>query len=195
MTDPADFAWILRGFTDVVHACYAAFERSDYLLATFFLTALHDKRQVVQTGDGSEQDFGFRLDVHEPRFDEMGLLRFGLAKYDGGTGHAHFASWITLDGTAIAVWRARMTTSYDRNWIEILPGADGQILDTAGVPADVQASYREHGELRESVIQISGDSPRPSVRELGADLNVGAWLAELPAPEGETLGFDETLWQ
>lgn len=142
MTNPADFEWIVPGFADAIRACYASFQRSDYLLATFLLVAIHEKRQVTESTDGTRRDFGFRINVHEPKFAEMGLERFCLGDYDGEMGRADYASYIVLDGEPIAVWRARMTTSYDRNWVEVLPGADEQILDAVGTPPAAREACR-----------------------------------------------------
>jgi hypothetical protein len=194
MTDEADFPVILAELSDVVAACYRTFSRSDYLLATFLLTAMHEKSQIVEDGQVSH-NHGFRMEYGTPEFDRMGLRRFTLGPYDGHVRPFESARTVQLDGMPVAIWRSKMTSSFDRNWIEVLPMAADLILEVTGASQEMRMVYRTRSSSRSAFLRIPPDAPTPSVSERGADLIDGKWLDRLPDPEAATLGFNPDLWR
>ena len=193
MMDVADFAYILAGSSDVVAAYNRRFCRSDYLLATFLLALAHEKTQQVEDGAVSRQR-GFRTDYGSLSFESIGLERFGLAPYDGPVRAYEWAKTLQLDGVAVAIWWTKMTSSFDRNWIEVLPNAVDRILETSAASDEATAAYRSGQASRTAFLQIPATAPAPWVRELGADLTEGRWLQTLPAPRAQTVGFNPDLW-
>lgn len=194
MFEVADFRHILAEFTDAVAACYSALPRPDYLLAVFLLTACYERHQNVERR-GRKVDYGFRLDVHDPGFERLGLTRFSVGPYDGRTGSYEWAHTLRLDGRPVAISRGKMTSSYDRNWIEIPQGAEDRIFDVVGLDARARRAYKTRSGLRTAFLQISEDDPTPRVRERIASLSRGKWLAAVPHPRGVTLGFNPDLWE
>jgi hypothetical protein len=194
MTDSADFAEILAEFHEAVAACHKAFARPDYLFAVFLLTAAYERRQVV-VRDGAHLDYGFRLNVDNPQLDEIGLERFRLGPYMSNVAMYESARSVLLDGSEIAVWRSKMTSSYDRNWIDVLPHAEDAILDAAGLSLEARVDYRGTSELRTAFLRLDRDAPTPLIGERAASLEEGRWLDEIPEPSGVTLGFNPDLWR
>jgi hypothetical protein len=194
MTDVDDFSLILAEFTEPIAACRRAFGRSDYLFASFLLTAQYEKSQTVKAGE-DYKNYGFRLDVHEPIFDKVGLQRFSVGAYHGPVRNYEFGHTLLLDGNEIAVWRSKMTSSFDRNWIAILPHAEQHIFDAIGLSSEARAAYTQRSGRRTVFLQIDKNAPTSSIRERAACLAQGRWLRELPQPEATTLGFNADLWR
>ena len=194
MTNVQDFAEILAEFHDVVAACYAEFSREDYLLAVFLLTALYERRQQVEH-DGKKLDYGFRTELARPEFETIGLKRFSIGPYDGETRSYEWAKTLCLDGKVVAVWRTKMTSSFDRNWIEVLPEAEARIFDAVKLSEAARTAYREKPSLRTAFLRIDQAAPTPSIAEAAASLDEGRWREEIPLPNGETVGFVPDLWQ
>lgn len=195
MTDTADFAEILAGFSEAVTACDSAFGCGDYLFSVFLLVAIYEKRQTVER-DGKQVDYGFRTNVAEPRFEEMGLERFAVDTdewHEPRPFESH--TRILLDGREVAIWRSKMTTSWDRNWVEVLPGAEQCILDAIDLSPELLTAYSAAPETRRAAIQLDRDAPTPTIREQVADLASGRWLANVPLSGGRTLGFNQVLWE
>lgn len=194
MTDVADFAEILAEFHDVVSACYERLNRDDYLLAVFLLTALYEKHQTVEH-DGKQLNYGFRTDVSDAKFEHMGLERFSVRPFDGPTRSYEWAKIICLDGEALAIWRTRMTSSFDRNWVEVLPEAENRIFDAVQLPTAARTKYREQPTLRTDFLRIDKHAPTPTINERAANLEEEVWRDDLPPPKGTTLGFNADLWR
>lgn len=193
MTDIADFRWILAEFSDVILACFQAFGRGDYLLAVFLLTAGYERRQVVERG-GHSADYGFRTNVGSMHFDQFGLERFTLVASDEHIAFG-YAKTLLLDGQPVAIWRSRMTSSFDRNWIEVLPVAEACILEAADVSADMRSVFGARSEFRTTFLQIDKDAATPRIRERAVNATRGGWMAKVPRPQATSLGFDPGLWR
>jgi hypothetical protein len=102
---------------------------------------------------------------------------------------------VTLDGTPVAVWRSKMTSSHNRNWIDLLPAAEDVIFDAIALGDAGREAYRTRSGLRTAFLQIARDAPRPRVSERVADIDGGAWLATLPHPKSTSVGFDPDRWR
>ena len=128
MTDEADFALILAEFSEILSACNRTFSRGDYLLATFLLTAIHEKSQVVEDGQKTH-NHGFRTSYASIHSEEMALVKFTLAPYRGYLRSFESGQTLRLNRTpAVAIWRSKMTSSFDMNSIEVLPVAAERIM-------------------------------------------------------------------
>jgi hypothetical protein len=194
MFDVEDFIEILAEFSDPVAACYSALPREDYLMAVFLLTALYERHQTVSRLEG-EEDYGFRLDVDQPGFEHLGLTHFSLGDYLDTSAPFESARPILLDGRPVAIWRSKMTSSYDRNWIEVQPNAERHIFDVVRLGDRERHAYWNRAGMRTAFLQIIRDDPRPRITERVASLGLESWLSSPPAPGGSTLGFDPDLWQ
>jgi hypothetical protein len=194
MTDVADFAEILAEFHDVVSACYERLNRDDYLLAVFLLTALYEEHQTVEYKD-KQLNYGFRTDVADPKFEHMRLERFSVRPFEGPTRSYEWAKNICLDDVAVAIWRTRMTSSVDRNWVEVLPEAENRIFDAVQLSTAARTTYREEPKLRTDFLRIDQHAPTPTINERAANLEDEVWHDDLPPPEGTTLGFNADLWR
>jgi hypothetical protein len=194
MTDVADFAQILAEFAEPVEACHATFSRADYLLAVFLLTARYERGQAVSRV-GRDVDYGFRMDVGDPMFDRVGLTRFAVGPFLEETAPYESARALTLDGQQVAVWRSKMTSSYDRNWIEVLPDAEDHIFRAVNLPPEACRSYKERSGLRTAFLRIDKAAPTPAIGERAACLARGRWLQKVPAPQATSVGFNPDLWR
>ena len=194
MTDEADFALILAEFSEILSACNRTFSRGDYLLATFLLTAIHEKSQVVEDGQKTH-NHGFRTNYASIQFEKMGLRKFTLAPYRGYLRSFESAQTLRLKGTPVAIWRSKMTASFDRNWIEVLPVAAERIMTVARVPRALRTAYASRADNRTEFLRIPNTAPTPKVSERGIDLVEGKWLERLPDPPARTIGFNPDLWR
>jgi hypothetical protein len=194
MTDVADFTNILAEFSDVVSACYSKFARADYLLAVFLLTAKYERHQTVSRSQGNV-DYGFRTDVADPMFDRVGLEQFTVGPFLDEKVSFQSAQPLVVNGHNVAIWRSKMTSSYDRNWIEVLPDAEDHIFAAVGLSEEASTAYKQRSGLRTAFLRIDKNAPTPSITEHAADLTGQSWLREIPAPEGTTLGFNAELWR
>ena len=194
MTDPADFHHILAEFTEPVAACYRAFERADYLLAVFLLTAKYERSQTVSRGEAN-LDYGFRTDFADMMFDSIGLKRFTVGPFLKEARPYESARALMLDGHDVAIWRSKMTSSFDRNWIEILPEMEDHVFQAIGLSRRARDGYRGRPELRTAFLRIDAAAPRPSIDERLASLSRGGWVKEVQPPTGQTVGFAPELWR
>jgi hypothetical protein len=194
MTNIADFAEILAEFHYVVSACYTQLDHDDYLLAVFLLTALYEKHQAVQHED-KWLDYGFRVDWDDPHFERLDLKRFSVRSSESPTRSYEWAKDICLDGEAVAIWRTKMTSSFNRNWVEILPQAENLIFNAVGLSPAARAAYREGPQMRTAFLRIDKTAPTPAIDERAANLEGGVWRDDLPPPVATTVGFNADLWR
>lgn len=194
MTDVADFTQILAEFTELISACYSTFERADYLLAVFLLTAKYERHQTVSRSQG-DVDYGFRTDVADPMFDAVGLKRFALGPYLDETAPFESARALLLNGEEVAIWRSKMTSSWDRHWIEVLPEAEEHVFGAVKLSQEARDAYKTRSGLRTAFLRIDKSAPTPSISEHAASLTQMGWLDEIPAPNATTLGFNPQLWR
>jgi len=198
MTDIADFAAILLEFNEPVSQCYTELTRADYLLAVFLLTAKHERNQLVSR-DGHVVNYGFRThygDISgDSIFDTAGLKRFALGpRFDEGRPFES-ARALLLDGHRVAICRTKMTSSYDRNWVEVLPEGEEQIFRAVNLSDEARDAYRQRPEARSASLRIEKNLPRPSLSEHAASFDRQCWLEEIPHPRGSTMNFDPDLWR
>jgi|GEM_PF-6099756 len=194
MTDEGDLAVILSEYSDILSACHRTLSRGDYLLATFLLTAMHEKSQVVEDGQ-TEHNHGFRTSYGVLQFDRMGLQRFTLGPYTGHVRPYESARTLQFDGAPVAIWRSIMTSSFDRNWLEVFPAAASCIMGAIGVPQEGRETYETRHTNRTAFLRISKTAPTPAVSEYGISLGEEKWLECVPDPQGTTLGFNPKLWR
>ena len=194
MTDIADFDQILAEFSEPVSASYSTFRRADYLLAVFLLTANYEKHQRVSRS-GNDVDYGFRLEVADPMFDRVGLERFTVGPFINEGASFESARPLLLDGNPVAIWRSKMTSSYDRNWIEVLADAEDRIFHAVNLSQEARNAYKSGTGMRTAFLRITNDAPTPSINERAASLSRECWLETIPDPKATTLGFNPELWR
>jgi hypothetical protein len=190
MSDIGDFRLILSPFADLLSACHAHLNRADFLIAVFILAAKYEKHQFVER-DGQQVDYGFRTQVAD-----LGLEHYGTQRFTVQSDPTHEAPWETgrllcLDGQPVAALRSKMTSSFDRNWVLVLPQADARVAAAVGF----SPAADEPPASPTSFLLLDRKAPTPSVRERAAYATRGGWMAQAPDPGGTTLGFKADLWK
>jgi hypothetical protein len=188
MTSIKDFRLILPPFERIFSMLAEAFNRDDYLLAVFLLTAADERPQLVER-DGRQVNYGFRTDVGDPGFEKMELQRFSVGPLDGGDFAYESKLNILFDGSTVAICRSKMTTSFDRVWIEVLPSLAGVLHRAVGLDANTLSEYENGGDTRRAVLYVDKTGPKPDIDEAIAQIDIGTWSINIPRPQGESLGF------
>jgi hypothetical protein len=118
-----------------------------------------------------------------------------LGPYLNETAPFESARALLLDGHEVAIWRSKMTSSYDRNWIEVLGESEDHIFRAVKLSQEASDAYKNRSGMRTAFLRIDKNAPRPSIREHAASLTEKCWLEKVPDPEGSTLGFQAELWR
>jgi len=188
MTSIEDLALILPEFEIVFSSAFTAMSRTDYLLSAFLLTAYYQPGQQVDK-EGTQVGYGLRINYHETCFEKDGFFdRYTLGP-SGSTGRSF--EWehnILLDGKPVAILRTKMTSSYNRNWIEVLPSAESHILDSLKLVGEARTNYEMRQAEKRASLYVDQTAPEPAVNERLAAIEKEDWSA-IPNPEGASLGF------
>jgi hypothetical protein len=190
MTSIADFRLILPPFEKTFAAAMRTFNRADYLLAVFLLTAADENSQTVER-DGQQLNYGFRTGVSDPGFEGMELERFSVDPVEG-TGFAFESQRnIRLDGETVAICRSKMTSAigYDRVWVQVLPNYADRIFHTIGLTSRALTEFNDSYEARRAALYVDRSGPWPCFDEAIARIAETSWSADIPEPASKTLGF------
>lgn len=192
MSDVADFALILWPLNEHLSHAHAVLTQADYLVFTFLAAARLERSQTV-VRQGVQRDFGFRTGYGSMVFHELGLTRFTVSSLRS-TGPHDAEREVLFDGVPVAVLRSRETTSFDRNWVAVLPTGIDHILQALGMDRDaVERARQAEPELR-SVLTIDPSAPRPRVTQRCADFANQAWTTPDTSSWPWSLGFDDRAW-
>jgi hypothetical protein len=188
MTSIKDFRLILPPFEKIFSALAETFNRADYLFSVFLLTAADEYPQMVDR-EGRQISYGLRTPVGDLGFEEMSLRRYSVGPIDGGDAPYESKREISLDGTLVAVCRSKMTSSFDRVWIEVLPSLAGCLFAAVGLGSIDLAGFEQSSDARRSALYVDKTGPSPTIDEVVAQIDMGSWLTESIPPRGWSLGF------
>jgi hypothetical protein len=194
MTSILDFRFILPPFEKVFSAAANALNRADYLLAVFLLTAADENPQRVER-KGREVDYGLRLDVGDPRLQTLGLERFSTAPSDEAGGPYETATDISFDGRKVAIFRSKMTSSFDRVWTKPLPNLAEVIFQSLGFGPEEFAEFNRRRDDRRAALYVDRTREMPDVSEVIARIPEEIWSTEIPEPRLTSGGFTPKIRQ
>jgi hypothetical protein len=180
MQNPEDLKYILRPFYSLFGYLYEQMSRNDFLFSVFMVCAINAPGQIVHSGD-RQIDNGYRINFHDLRLDAITFERFSIGEHEPSR-HVETKRTISLNGHPVAEWRSKMTTSYDRNWIKVLPNADDRLFDLMKVPNPVREGYKNNIHERQACLYLDLNAPKPDVRQFTAYLNSEHWM---PFRKGE----------
>ena len=173
MQDPGDFRYILRPFFSLFTYLNERMYRDDYLFSVFLICAIHEPTQMVESESG-EFDNGYRINFGDMRLETRSFVRFSIGDSEPSRFYETKRT-ISLDGYPVAEWRKKMTSSFDRNWIKVLPDADRLIFDVMNLPKHIREAYKATEKERLACLFLDRNAAMPDVRQFTAYQEPQVW--------------------